>query len=98
MSLKTLTLWTLKGHAGWTLHQPAPGTFVWTSPLGGRYEIEPEPILPPLPDTRPGPDDPCHDEAAPPGPDSLIMYGPDPPPLPPADEPEHVDLDTPPPF
>ena len=87
---------TLKGHAGWTLHQPAPGTFVWTSPLGGRYEIEPEPILPPLPDTCPGPDDPWHDEAAPPGPDTLIMHGPDPPPSPPAGGPESVDLDQPP--
>ena len=89
---------TLKGDAGWTLHQPAPGTFVWTSPLRGRYEIQPEPILPPLPDACPGPDDPWHDEAAPPGPETLIMYGPDPPPSPAAGEPEPVDLDAPPPF
>ena len=53
----------LKGQAGWTLQQPTPGAFVWTSPLGGRYEVQPEPVLPPLPGTCPGPDDPRHDEA-----------------------------------
>ena len=67
-----------QGPAGWTLHQPPPGTFLWISPLGGRYEVQPEPVLPPLPDTCPGPDDPWHDEAAPPGPDTLIMHGPAP--------------------
>ena len=49
---------TLKGQAGWTLEQPAPGAFLWSSPLGGRYEVRPEPVLPPLPDPCPGPDDP----------------------------------------
>ena len=44
---------TLKGHAGWTLQQPRPGTFLWTSPLGGRYEVQPEPVLPPLPGRLP---------------------------------------------
>jgi len=83
---------------GWTLEQPRPGTFVWTSPLGGRYEVQPEPVLPPLPDACPAPDDPGHDDAAPPGPETLIMYGPDPPPPPPSGAPEPVDLDTPPPF
>ena len=66
------------------------------SAAGTRFESEP--VLPPPPDACPGPDDPWHDEAAPPGPDTLIMYGPDPPPSPPAGEPEPVDLDTPPPF
>jgi uncharacterized protein DUF222 len=87
----------LKGQ-GWILQQPTPGTFLWISPLGGRYEVQPEPVLPPLPDICPGPDNPWHDEAAPPGPDTLIMYGPDPPPSPPAGGPESVDLDAPPPF
>ena len=32
-----------------------PGTFLWTSPLGGRYPVRPEPVLPPLPDPCPGP-------------------------------------------
>lgn len=49
---------TLKGRAGWILQQPAPGTFLWISPLGGRYEVRPEPVLPPLPDPCLGPDDP----------------------------------------
>jgi hypothetical protein len=86
----------LKGQ-GWILQQPAPGRFLWISPLGGRYEVRPEPVLPPLPDARPGPDDPRHDDAAPPGPEMLTMHGPDPP-TPPAGEPESVDLDAPPPF
>ena len=88
---------TLKGQGGWTLQQPTPGAFVWTSPLGGRYEVAPEPVLPPLPGTCPGPDDLRHDEAAPASPDTLTLWGPDPPSLP-AGEVEPVDLDTPPPF
>ena len=65
----------LKGQAGWTLQRPAPGAFLWTSPLGGRYEISPNPSCR-RPDTCPGPDDPRHDEAAPPGPDTLTMWRP----------------------
>jgi hypothetical protein len=53
-------------------------------------------VLPPLPDARPDQDDPRHDEPAPPGPETLIMYGPDPPPSPPTGEPEPVDLEPPP--
>jgi len=85
----------LKGR-GWNMQQPEPGTFLWLTPLGGRYEVQPEPVLPVLPDTCPAPDDPQHDEAAPLGPEMLIMYGPDPPLTP--GEPEPVDLDAPPPF
>jgi hypothetical protein len=88
----------LKGQGGWTLQQPSPGTFLWVSPLGGRYEVRPEPVLPLLPDCCPGPDDPWHDEAAPPSPGTLILYGPDPPPSPPVREADPVDLDTPPPY
>ena len=88
---------TLKGQAGWSLEQPAPGVFLWRSPLGGRYEVRPDPVLPPLPDLCPGPDDPWHDEVAAPGPDVLTMWRPDPPPSPP-DEPEPVGLDEPSPF
>ena len=87
----------LKGQ-GWILQQPTPGTFLWISLLGGRYEVQSEPVLPPLPDTCPRPDNPWHEEAAPPGPDTLIVHGPDPPPSPPAGGPESVDLDAPPPF
>jgi hypothetical protein len=86
----------LKGQAGWSLQQPTPGTFLWTSPLGGRYEVRPEPVLPPPPDACPGPDDPGHDDAAPPGPDTLTVWRPSPPRSPP--EPEPVDLDEAPPF
>jgi hypothetical protein len=31
-----------KTHDGWWLEQPEPGTFVWTSPTGHTYEVEPE--------------------------------------------------------
>ena len=47
----------LKGR-GWNMQQPEPGTFLWLTPLGGRYEVQPEPVLPVLPDTCPAPDDP----------------------------------------
>ncbi|MCE3549923.1 HNH endonuclease [Pseudonocardia sp. RS11V-5] len=32
--------------AGWTLDQPEPGVFRWTSPLGHTYETTAEPLLP----------------------------------------------------
>jgi hypothetical protein len=89
---------TLKGQAGWTLRQPSPGTFLWTSPLGGRYPVRPEPVLPPLPDPCPGPDNHQHDQPAPPAPDSLTLWTPDPAPSPPDGDAEPTDLDTPPPF
>ena len=89
---------TLKGQAGWTLRQPSPGTFLWISPLGGRYPVRPEPVLPPLPDPCPGPDNHQHDQPAPPAPDSLTLWTPDPPPSPPDGDAEPIDLDTPPPF
>ncbi|MBP2368369.1 HNH endonuclease signature motif containing protein [Pseudonocardia parietis] len=41
----------LKSKGGWRLEQPEPGHFIWTSPLGRHYPVEPEPILPPP--TRP---------------------------------------------
>ncbi|MBP2366255.1 HNH endonuclease signature motif containing protein [Pseudonocardia parietis] len=37
----------LKTKGGWRLEQPEPGHFIWTSPLGRHYPVEPEPILPP---------------------------------------------------
>ena len=40
----------LKTEGGWRLEQPEPGRFIWTSPLGRVYPVEPEPILaPPIP-------------------------------------------------
>jgi hypothetical protein len=85
----------LKHRAGWALEQPTTGRFTWTSQLRGRYEVRPEPVLPAAPGIRPGPDDPEHDLPAPPGPDRLILWKPDPPP--PAD-PDPIDLDGPLPF
>lgn len=30
-----------KTHAGWRVEQPRPGVFLWTSPLGYRYRVDP---------------------------------------------------------
>ena len=46
---------TLKTDGGWTLVQPSPGSFVWTTPLRGRYTVQPEPVLPPLREPCPAP-------------------------------------------
>jgi hypothetical protein len=40
----------MKLNGGWTLNQPKPGYFVWTTPTGQRFEIEPEPVTEPTPD------------------------------------------------
>jgi hypothetical protein len=88
---------TLKAQPGWTLEQPAPGSFVWTTPLRGRYPVQPEPVQPPLPDPCPAPDDPGHDDPAPKAPETLEIWKPDPPPPPPT-EPPPPNLDEPPPF
>jgi hypothetical protein len=85
----------LKGEAGWLLEQPAPGTFTWTSPLGGRYEVRPEPVRPPVLDPCLAPDDAYHDEPAPDAAETLILWRPAPPP---PEPPEPIDLDEPPPF
>ena len=45
----------LKHGRGWTLTQPRPGLFEWTSPLRQVYRTRGEPIMPPLPDPRPRP-------------------------------------------
>ena len=70
---------TLKTNGGWTLVQPTPGSFVWTSPLRGRYPVQPEPVLPPLPESCPAPDDPEHDEPAPASEEVLMIWKPTPP-------------------
>jgi uncharacterized protein DUF222 len=41
---------------GWTLTQPQPGHFVWTSPLGRTYRTRGEPIRPDLPQPDPPPE------------------------------------------
>jgi hypothetical protein len=40
----------MKLDGGWTLDQPKPGYFLWTTPAGRRFEVEPEPIVEPTPD------------------------------------------------
>lgn len=45
----------LKHGRGWRLRQPAPGFFVWTSPLRQVYRTRGEPIMAPLPDPQPRP-------------------------------------------
>jgi hypothetical protein len=34
----------MKLEGDWTLEQPEPGCFVWTTPEGLRYTVPPEPI------------------------------------------------------
>jgi hypothetical protein len=94
-------------HRGWTLTQPAPGVFVWRSPLGRSYRTRAEPLLPPPPPPLPVPpdDDPCCDSDSDTDSDTerpdppLIVWrpptpteNPRPPPTP------TTDLDQPPPF
>ncbi|HXV92920.1 MAG TPA: HNH endonuclease signature motif containing protein, partial [Pseudonocardia sp.] len=50
---------------GWSLEQPEPGVFVWTSPLGRSYRVRPEPVLPPLPGPVPAAPEPSLAEPAP---------------------------------
>ncbi|TXR51689.1 hypothetical protein [Quadrisphaera setariae] len=41
---------TAKTHGDWTLHQPTPGSFTWTSPSGRVYHRRSTPLLPDLAD------------------------------------------------
>jgi hypothetical protein len=41
----------MKAKTGWTLEQPEPGRFVWTSPTGATYDVLLEPLV--EPDGRP---------------------------------------------
>ncbi|HEY2195100.1 MAG TPA: HNH endonuclease signature motif containing protein [Actinomycetospora sp.] len=45
--------------SGWTVHQPSPGRFEWTSPTGRLHVLEPEPYDP-LPDPVPRTDPDHH--------------------------------------
>jgi hypothetical protein len=40
----------MKLNGGWTLDQPKPGHFIWTSPAGLKYEVHPQPVVDPTPD------------------------------------------------
>jgi hypothetical protein len=35
----------MKVETNWTLRQPEPGRFIWTSPTGATYEVFPEPLV-----------------------------------------------------
>jgi hypothetical protein len=59
----------MKAEAGWSLEQPHPGRFRWTSPLGEIYHTRGEVIWPPLPRARPRRSDQDPDE---PLPESLV--------------------------
>lgn len=85
---------TMKHRGGWTLTQPAPGHFIWTSPLGQTYRTRGEPITPDLPDPLPRNPDP-----QPPG-IPMTCDGPilPPPQPPPPARPPPVELPDEPPF
>jgi hypothetical protein len=56
-----------KTHHGWRLDQPEPGRFIWTSPTGHTYEVDPEIIGPLLAgDQPPDPDPPPEADPDPP--------------------------------
>jgi hypothetical protein len=48
----------LKDKAGWQLDQPAPGRFIWYSPLGQVYRSRGDPVITPIPELTPGGDKP----------------------------------------
>ncbi|WP_433784862.1 hypothetical protein ACQPX6_01140 [Actinomycetospora sp. CA-101289] len=80
---------------GWTLHQPRPGWFTWTSPTGHTYPRPPQAITDALPDPQPPavPSSTEPDRYADDGP--LWDRPPAPPPRPP---PTPTDQDPDPPF
>ncbi|MGH3614320.1 MAG: HNH endonuclease signature motif containing protein [Pseudonocardia sp.] len=87
-----------KHRLGWRLHQPKPGHFVWTSPLGQVYRTRGEPVTPPQPEPRPRPLEPQDD------PDDRHVYVDQkilhlpPPQTTPQPSPSHTDSDDEPPF
>jgi hypothetical protein len=44
-----------KHHSRWTVRQPAPGQFEWTSPTGHTHTTTPEPLTPTTDDNNPDP-------------------------------------------
>ncbi|MBC3189691.1 DUF222 domain-containing protein [Pseudonocardia sp. C8] len=97
-------------HRGWTLTQPQPARFCWTSPLGRTYRTRGEPVRPDLPDPEPtAPESQEHEQ---PGEQSaaevdrdlrkhdtpLLRRPATNPPLPPPPKPQTKPDDEPPPF
>ena len=87
----------LKHGRGWTLTQPRPGLFEWTSPLRQIYRTRGEPIMPPLPDPRPRPPESDDDHSGWMWIEGPIMRLPDPP-SPGGARPPPASLDEPAPF
>ncbi|MGH3908643.1 MAG: HNH endonuclease signature motif containing protein [Pseudonocardiaceae bacterium] len=88
----------LKHGGGWRLHQPAPGHFTWTSPLGRIYHTRPQVVPTDQVDPLPGPAYPRYVPAATVDEDGPILSRP-----PPEPDPRHAsgritDPDEPPPF
>jgi hypothetical protein len=54
----------VKHGAGWTVEQPEPGLFLWSSPLGGRYVTRGEFLTPELPGPAPAEPEPWPDVPA----------------------------------
>ncbi|MGH3773973.1 MAG: DUF222 domain-containing protein [Pseudonocardiaceae bacterium] len=89
----------LKHEGGWRLRQPAPGNFVWTSPLGRVYYTRPQPIITDLLSPLPRPEQ--YPDHAPPvtfDENWPILYRPPPKPDSPSPPAHAVDPDEPPPF
>ncbi|PZS40700.1 MAG: hypothetical protein DLM62_01520 [Pseudonocardiales bacterium] len=87
----------LKTVGRWRLHQPDPGHFTWTSPLGRIYRTAPPPIINDLAQPRPRPDDPHPWPFARSNNDMPILQRPPPQPDP-QPPPAPPDPDQPPPF
>ncbi|MGH3977587.1 MAG: hypothetical protein ACRDRZ_01080 [Pseudonocardiaceae bacterium] len=87
----------VKHRGGWKVSQPDPGTFIWTSPLGGIYRTRGESFLPPMPQPEPTELEPEFDQPR------AVVEGPilhRPPPQPPHGHPPPPpeNPDEPPPF
>jgi hypothetical protein len=86
-----------KTELGWQLHQPRPGHFHWTSPLGRTYRTRGEPITPHLPEPTPAPTPPEPAAITPVDDEPRIRRRP-PPDSTPHGPPDHPSDSDPPPF
>ena len=86
-----------KTELGWQLHQPRPGHFHWTSPLGRTYRTRGEPITPQLPEPTPAPAPSEPADVTPVDEEREILRRP-PPEITPHGPPDHPPDSDPPPF